>query len=269
MTRNLTRLAGLCSLAVILPVSPALAGPPPELAAALQYLREQHSYSWEVINGDPGPVEQDIETARGPIKTVIHNASPHLKGRLSASGEMLIERDWPDGLTLQTLVAADGAQVTNTPAGWLSQREILEAIAAERLRPDGPSASGPWLPLAEAVNTRRPAEELEPFLDPRAEFEKSGETYICTIPIMAEGPAAVRDESQAIGRVIVSLHVVGGVLRDYELKREIARYVTRAKIPIVANSDQIVILSYLPVGRIDVPEEARAKLKPGRGNPRG
>ena len=34
----------------------AFAAPPAGLASALEHLRDQKSYSWEVINGDPGLV---------------------------------------------------------------------------------------------------------------------------------------------------------------------------------------------------------------------
>jgi len=264
MIRKLTRAALLLALLVAVAIPPARAALPRALAAAVQYLREQDSYSWEVINGDPGPVEQTFETARGTVKSVQRNLTPHLKGRISASGEMLIERDWPDGLVLQTLVTADGAMVTNTPEGWLTHQEILEAIAAERMRPDGPTDRVQWLPLAEAVDTRRPLVELAPFLEPQREFEASGDNFSCAVRIQAGGPAAAGDDSQTIGGATVTLHVVGGVLRDYEIKSQIARYVTRAKIPVVSNSDRIVILTYLPVGRFDVPDEARAKLKSAR-----
>lgn len=268
MIGKLPRTAVLLALPVALATAPVRAALPPELAAAMQYLREQHSYAWEVINGDPGPVAQSIETARGTIKTVQHNTAPHLKGRLSASGEMLIERDWPDGLTIQTLVAADGAMATNTPDGWLSQQELLEAIAAERLRAGGPSERAQWLPRAEAVDTRRPLDELGAFVDEHKNFEASGDTFIGVFGIQTGNPTAAGEDSQ-VGQATVTIHLAGGVLRDYEVKSELARYVTRAKIPIVTTSDRIVVLSYLPVGRIDVPDEARAKLWPGRTKPDG
>lgn len=41
---------------------------PRALAAALQNLREQRSYSWEIINADPGPVAQSTETAAGACR---------------------------------------------------------------------------------------------------------------------------------------------------------------------------------------------------------
>ncbi len=237
---------------------------PAELAAAMQNLRDQRSYSWEVINGDPGPVAQSVETARGTIKTVQQNTSPHIRGRFSATGEMLLEFEWSDGLAMQTLVGADGARVTNTPDGWLSRQEILEEIAAERMRPGGPSARLRWLQLADAMDTRRPDQELAPFFDNRREFETAGDVFVCRVRIQSGNSAANDEQTQTVGEAVVSIHVSGGVLRDYEIKSEVARYVSRSRIPVVINGDRIVILTYVSVGRINVPDDARAKLKPGR-----
>ena len=265
MIRKLTCRAALLLTFVLAAISPGRAALPPELAAAVENLRAQHSYAWEIINGDPGPVEQNIETVRGTVKSVQRNQAPHVKGRVSASGEMLIERDWPDGMSMQTFVAADGAMVTKTPDGWLTQQEILEAIAAERLRPDGASPRAQWLPRAEAVDTQRPAEKLAPFVGPQSDFELSGDAYVNSFRVQTGNPAtAGKDDSQSVGSGTLTIHLEGGVLRDFELKSEIAHYLTRARIPVVDNNDLIVILSYIPVGRINVPEEARAKLRPGR-----
>ena len=253
-------LVGVVALTA-LPVRGAL---PPELAAAMQNLRDQRSYSWEVINGDPGPVAQSVETARGIIKTVQQNTSPHIRGRISATGEMLLEIEWPDGLAMQTFVAADGARVTNTPDGWLSRQEVLEEIAAERMRAGGSSVRMQWLQLADALDIRRPDQELAPFSDNRREFESTGEMFVCRVQIQPGKTAANDEQTETIGEAVISIHVSSGVVRDYEIKSEVARYVSRSRIPVVINGDRIVILTYLSVGRINVPDEARAKLTPVR-----
>src|SRR5687767_5834051 len=82
----------------------ASAAPPPALATALEYLRDQKSYSWEVINSDPGPVTQQLETRRGVISTVQRSAEPNMKGQIDRNGDMLIRREWPDGLRLDTII---------------------------------------------------------------------------------------------------------------------------------------------------------------------
>jgi len=59
------------------------------------------------------------------------------------------------------------------------------------------------------------------------------------------------------------------VLRSYEVKIEGARNFARAGIQIPINDDRIVVLTYVPVTRLDVPDEAREKLKarrPAAGN---
>ena len=113
----------------------AQAAPPAALVAALENLRDQKSYSWEVINSDPGPVEQKIETRRGTVTTVQQNTSPNLKGQIDRHGDMLICREWVDGIRLDTIITANGSMVTKTPEGWLSDREILRAGRRTAARP--------------------------------------------------------------------------------------------------------------------------------------
>src|SRR5947207_15670543 len=95
--------------------SHAAAPVPPAVVNALEYLRDQRSYSWEVINGDPGPVAQSVETRRGTVTTVQQNTSPHVTGSIDLNGDTLVRREWPDGLQLDTIVTADGKTITNTP----------------------------------------------------------------------------------------------------------------------------------------------------------
>lgn len=267
MNRKGPSIGALLSLVILQLAPPLHAALPGDLAKAVQFLRDQRSYSWESINGDPGPVKQTIETARGTVTTVQQNLAPHIRGRRAANGEMWFERDWPDGLAMQTFVAADGSNATKTPEGWLSRTEILEAIAQERLQPAATSKRMEWLPRAEAIETLHPIEELAPFLDPTQVFDEVDGAFSCKLEIQRGSPGS--PEAQSVGNATISIHVTGGIIRDYELKTEISRRVTRSRISIVSYSDCIVILSYLPVGRIDVPEEARAKLKasavkPGR-----
>lgn len=265
MNRACPPVGALLSLA-ILSLAPSLrAALPAELAKAVQFLRDQRSYSWESINADPGPVRQTIDTARGPVTTVQQNLAPHIRGRRAANGEMWFERDWPDGLAMQTFVAADGATVTKTPEGWLSRTEILEAIAQERLLPAGTSKRLEWLPRAEAIETLHPVDELAPFLDPTQVFDEIDGAFTCKLEIQRGSPGS--PEAQSVGNATISIHLAGGLLRDYEIKTEISRRVTRSRISIVSYSDCIVILSYLPVGRLDVPAEARAKLKASAAKP--
>ena len=124
-TRTLFRLAVLA----LAPSAWAIAAQPAELAAALQSLRDQRSYSWEVINGDPGPVAQEQQTRRGKVTTVRQNSSPHVKGTLAQSGESLFRLDWPDGLQMDAFVSVAGTNVIKTPEGWMTGPEVLAALA--------------------------------------------------------------------------------------------------------------------------------------------
>jgi hypothetical protein len=246
-------------LLVLAFVSGALnAAPPPELARALQQLRDQGSYSWEVINGDPGPVAQSFETRRGTVTTVQQNTAPNIKGSVDAAGDTLIARAWDDGLRLETLVTATGAMVTNTPAGWLTNQEILTLQAEERMADGGPTARYVWLRRADRPDIRRPDQELTPLLKSNAVFESvAPDTYVVTGKSGGDDPQQTYD-------VTITIHLRGGVIRDYEISLEGSRPVTRARVKVPIKEHRIVILTYVPVTRLVVPAEAKEKLKSAR-----
>lgn len=247
------------------PATLVSAAPPAALASALEYLRDQKSYSWEAINGDPGPVAQQFETRRGTVTTVQQSMTPNVKGQLDRNGDMLIRREWSDGLRLDTLITADGAMVTNTPEGWLTDREILTAQAEERLRGQAPTQRYLWLRRADRPDIRRPDQELVPFLKSSGEFESLADSYIAKIRSRAGDPSKPNeDETEPATNVTVTMNLRGGVIRDYEVKIEGTRRATRARISVPVSEQRIVILTYVPVGRIDIPHEAREKLKSAR-----
>ncbi len=231
---------------------------PQALASAVQELRTQRSYSWEVINADPGPVAQSTETRRGRVTTVQQNLAPHIKGSLSSSGDMLLKRDWPDGLQLDSLVAANGQVVTLTPDGWMTNQEILSALAAERISSTGSSARLSWLRRADRPDTRRPDEELLAAVRAAEEFEKNGDTYTAHIRI-AENTRE-RNGLNAL-TVTLTVNLRGGVVRDYQLTVQGSRAIARVGVDVPVSDDRVVVLTYLPVSKLDVPEEAWAKLK--------
>ena len=258
-----THLRLLLLLVALLPR--LVAAPPAALASALEYLRDQKSYSWEVINSDPGPVAQQLETRRGTVTTVQQNLAPNLKGRLDRNGDMLIQREWADGLKLETVLTADGASVTLTPEGWLTDREILTAQAEERLRGQAPSNRYLWLRRADRPDIRRPDQELVPFLRSNTEFESTGDSYVARLRSRAGDPAKPNeDASEPATNVIVTMNLRGGVIRDYEVRIDATRRTTRARIAVPISEQRIVILTYVPISRIDIPPEAREKLKAAR-----
>jgi hypothetical protein len=243
----------------------ASAAPPAALASALEYLRDQKSYSWEVINSDPGPVAQQFETRRGTVTTVQQSTSPNVKGQLDRNGDMLIRREWADGLKLDTLVTADGAMVTKTPEGWLTDREILTAQAEERLRGQAPTQRYLWLRRADRPDIHRPDQELVPFLKSNSQFETLADSYIAKVRTRAGDPTKPNeDETEPSTNVTVTMNLRGGIIRDYEVKVEGTRRATRARISVPISEQRIVILTYLPVSRLDVPLEVRQKLKDSR-----
>lgn len=241
------------------------AAPPAPLASALEQLRDQKSYSWEAINADPGPVAQQVETRRGTITTVQQNLAPNMKGQLDRNGDMLIQREWSDGLRLDTIITSNGAMVTKTPEGWLTDREILTAQAEERLRGQAPTPRYLWLRRADRPDIRRPDQELGPFLKSNAEFESLGDTYVARIRSRAADPAKPNEDDAEPGtNVTVTMNLRGGIIRDYEVKIEGTRRATRARIAVPVSEQRIVVLTYVPTNRIDMPREAADKLKTAR-----
>lgn len=241
------------------------AAPPAALAGALEYLRDQRSYSWEMINSDPGPVAQDIETRRGKVTYVAQNFIPNLRGKVARNGDMSIEREWVDGLKLTTIIAADGHMVTLTPEGWMSDREILTAQAEERLGNRPPSSRAPWLRRADRPDVRRPDQELVPFLKSNLPVESNGDSYTISLRSRNGDPAQPNEnDSEPAVDVVVTMNVRNGMIRDYEVKVAATRRITRARLPVAVSDQRIVVLSYLPVSRIDLPPEAEAKLQAAR-----
>ena len=242
------------------------AAPPAALVSALEHLRDQKSYSWEIINSDPGPVEQKFETRRGTVTTVLQSTLPNLKGQIDRNGDMLIKREWSDGTRLDSIIAADGTMVTQLPGeGWFTDREILTAQAEERLRGQSPTARYQLLRRADRPDIRRPDQELVPFLKYNTPFEATGDGYIAHIRSRAGDPSKPNeDDAEPATEVTVTMNLRGGVIRDYEVRIEATRRATRARIAMPVTEQRIVILTYLPITRIDIPSEAQDKLKAAR-----
>lgn len=258
-----------CAVLLLVALSASVrAAPPAALASALEYLRDQKSYSWETINSDPGPVAQQFDTRRGKVTTVQRSMTPNLKGQVDRNGDMLIRREWPDGLRLDTVVAADGTMVTLTPDGWMTDREILTAQAEERLRAQAPTARQVWLRRADRPDIRRPDQELVPFLKSNVAFESIGDGYVARLRSRSGDPARPNDsENEPATEVTVTMNLRGGMIRDYEVKLEGTQRATRARIAVPVSEQRVVIITYVPVSRIDIPPEAREKLAQARTPP--
>lgn len=240
-------------------VALAHAAPPAPLAAALQYLRDQKSYSWEVINADPGPIAHQLETRRGTVTTVQQNMAPNTKGQIDRNGDTWLRREWSDGLRLETIVLKDGASVTKTPEGWMTEREILTAQAEESIRAESASPRYVWLRRADRPDARRPDQELAPFLEGRGVFEGSGSSYVARLRLNSRGEIAAPEDGEPALNVTVTMNLLGGIVRDYEIKIEGTRRM-RGRIAVPFQEQRIVIITYVPVSRIEVPVEARDKL---------
>lgn len=233
------------------------AAPPAELASALERLRDQKSYSWEVINADPGPVAQQFDTRLGRVTSIQQSTAPNLKGQLDRNGDVFIRREWTDGLRLDTILTKDGASATLTPEGWMSEREILTAQAEERVRSQTPTPRFLWLRRADRPEFRRPDQELLPFLKVDGPYTSAGGSYVARL----QQPAR-EESSDPATQITVKMNLRNGAIRDYEVLLESTRRASRARIPIPVSEQRIVIITYVPVTRIDIPPEARAKLAP-------
>src|SRR5882672_2113400 len=259
-----------CILLVLAAGSRLRAGPPAALAAALESLRDQKSYSWEIINGDPGPVAQNFETRRGTVTTVLQNTSPHLKGSLDLNGDTLIQREWADGVKLETFITAGGAMLTNTPEGWLTNQEILTAQAEERLRGGPPTPRAIWLRRADRPDVRRPDEELVPLLKMPIDFEVvDANTFISRRQVRpgASGKADEEDGPPEFS-VMITLHLRNGAVRDYEVEVEGSRRMAGSRVKVPVSDHRIVILTNLPLARVNVPAAARERLKAAKSSGR-
>lgn len=252
------RLAAL--LALTLPWV-AQAAPPAPLALAIEQLRDQKSYSWEIINLDPGPVAQDVKTRRGTVTTVTVSTAPNVKGRVDLNGDLLLVREWSDGLRLETFVPAKGTMLTKTPEGWLTNQEILTAQAEERMKEDGATPRAIWLRRADRPDVRRPDEELVPLLKSGMKFEEvAADMYVGKGVIRTGSPTAVDEEDAAPAyELTITLYLRGGVVRNYDVSLEGTRRVGRSRIAV--SDSRSVVLTYVPIARVDVPAEVRARAK--------
>jgi hypothetical protein len=245
----------------------ARAEPPPALVRALEHLRAQKSYSWEMINLDPGPVAQRFEGRNGVVTTVLVNTTPDIKGTLDFNGDVLLQRQWADGLKLDTFITRDGQMLTSTPEGWLSTQEILTAQAEEKMRADKPTDRYLWLRRADRPDVRRPDEELAPLLNTKAVFEEiAPDTFMAKGQLRATGSGKGDDDDSAPPYdITVTMHLRGGVIRDYEVAIVGSRRVNpRSRIAMPVNDHRSVVITYVPVARVKVPDEVRDKLGTGR-----
>jgi hypothetical protein len=165
---------------------------------------------------------------------------------------------------LTTLATTDGQIVTGTPEGWLTNQEVLTAIAEERVNNNTVSPRYQWLRRADRPDTRRPDEELVAAVRAASEFEVAGDTYVARIRL-GENAREVTGISEL--SVTLSVTVRGGVVRDYQLTVQGSRSLARVGVQLPLSDDRIVIFTYLPVRKLDVPDEAWAKLVPSKSTP--
>jgi hypothetical protein len=238
----------------------ARAAAPADLVAALERLSNQKSYSWETINADPGPVAQEFKTRRGTYVNVQRNMAPNVKGQIDRNGDIRLQREWSDGLRLDTIILKDGASVTQTPEGWMTEKEILTAQADESIRSQTASPRAIWLRRADRPDPRPPDQELAPFLKSPVNFEVQGNAYTARIRFNSTGQPSTAEDGEPATTVTVTMNLSGGAVRDYEIKIEGTRREGRSRIGIPVSEQRIVIITYLPVSRITIPPEAKEKL---------
>jgi hypothetical protein len=143
----------------------------------------------------------------------------------------------------------------------MTDREILTAQAEERLRGQTPTARQVWLRRADRPDIRRPDQELVPFLKSSLPFQATADGFITQLRSRNGDPARPNEaDSEPATDVTVTMNLRGGMIRDYEVKLEGTQRATRARIAVPVSEQRVVIITYVPVSRIDIPPEAREKL---------
>lgn len=100
-----------------------------------------------------------------------------------------------------------------------------------------------------------------PFLRSNAQFEFNGASYTVHLRSRSGDPARPNeDDAEPATQVTVTMNLRGGMIRDYEVKLEGASRDNRARITVPVSEQRIVVITYVPVTRIDIPSEAREKL---------
>src|SRR5205085_3775846 len=118
-----------------------------------------------------------------------------------------------------------------------------------------------WLRRADRPEIIRPDAELAPLLMTAGDFTINDGAYVAKARIHPNLPPNTKPEDAGPGvDVALTINLSKGLIRDYEVKVETTRAITRARVQIPISEQRIVILTYLPVRKIEIPEEAQAKL---------
>jgi hypothetical protein len=137
-------------------------------------------------------------------------------------------------------------------------------MADERVNNNTSSARYQWLRRADRPDTRRPDEELAAAVKAASEFEVSGDTYVARIRL---GESARENIGLSALEITLTITVRGGVVRDYQLTVQGSRALARAGVQVPVSDDRFVIFTYLAVRKLDVPDEAWAKVRPTKSAP--
>lgn len=128
-----------------------------EAVAAVMKLRSRPEYTWEISTIKPG----DPSLPAAPRTA---------RGAMTASGEMILEQIWADGLVLETISRRDGTAVVRTPDGWLSRTEL------EQLSKRPKRGQSKWLWFAtEALDPMTPEEQITRMLNDTTSCERTAD----------------------------------------------------------------------------------------------
>jgi len=107
----------------------------------------------------------------------------------------------------------------------------------------------------------RPDLELGRFLKFDGPVKNQGESYIISGTVRTGGTAKTdAEDAPPPINVTFTLNLSGGVVRDYEVEIEGSRVTSHTRMQVPFHDHRIVIITYLPVTRINIPDEARDKL---------
>ena len=267
--RLLTRLR--CLPGLCLPAALA-ATPSADMAAAVDGLRRQTSYSWTVSQADYVGDVQTVEGPQGRFRLRTSRTQPQVEGSRKADGFIVTRSTMPDGPAITVVRNVDGTALAATPDGWLGRGEIVEAV---RRHPDETAlfdgARYPrriWFLVALIALTAEPPEkELSRLLDGATAWRRTPNGEIAgelskaaALEVVTGRPALGTDEENPVVNASVYLDIQHGMLRGYRLEAQGPVMIPRLGVPRRVQIERTTTFNYSGRSDLQVPEEARRKL---------
>lgn len=211
------------------------ADPLDEVAAAYRRLREERSYSWETMEGNPGGInapgvfKTPYGLARGSV--TVERIVPHVQGMKRSDDSTIIVAETPRDSGATAVIPPGGGGVVSTPTGWMTREELQPLVQAAVKK--GSSSRNALQIASAALATKRPEVELAVLINDVHGFHRIGDDMVGELsPRIADwvfGPAPshllVKDVTGSI-----SLQLRDGLIRSYTVRTE-ATVIIRNVLP--------------------------------------